>query len=199
GKRTGKVIQFDHDQLSVFGIGEELSEGEWRGVVRQLLAQGLLAVEGEYGTLVLTEGSGAVLRREREVPLRKEPKKAATSRSASGSAAKGERKARAAVVELPERLVPAFEALRVWRAEQAREQGVPAYVIFHDATLREIVTVWPSSVRELGSVSGVGEKKLATYGEGVIGVLAGLDGGVSEAEGDHWPETDAEPEPDDWV
>ncbi|WP_328873189.1 DNA helicase RecQ [Streptomyces sp. NBC_00287] len=204
GKRTGKVIQFDHDQLSVFGIGEELSEGEWRGVIRQLLAQGLLAVEGEYGTLVLTEGSGAVLRREREVPLRKEPKKPVTSRSASGSSGKGERKAKAAVVELPERLVPAFEALRAWRAEQAREQGVPAYVIFHDATLREIVTVWPSSVRELGSVSGVGEKKLATYGEGVIGVLAGLDSGAGsgaapEAEGDHWPEMDAEPEPDDWV
>ncbi|MFF3344664.1 DNA helicase RecQ [Streptomyces sp. NPDC002779] len=216
GKRTAKVIQFDHDQLSVFGIGEELSEGEWRGVIRQLLAQGLLAVEGEYGTLVLTEGSGAVLRREREVPLRKEPKKPVTSRSAS--AGKGERKARAAVVELPERLVPAFEALRAWRAEQAREQGVPAYVIFHDATLREIVTVWPSSVRELGSVGGVGEKKLATYGEGVIGVLAGLGEGaaesepesksepeseprnqsVSQGEEDHWPEMDAEPEPDGW-
>jgi ATP-dependent DNA helicase RecQ len=216
GKRTAKVIQFDHDQLSVFGIGEELSEGEWRGVIRQLLAQGLLTVEGEYGTLVLTDGSGAVLRREREVPLRKEPKKPVTSRSAS--AGKGERKARAAVVELPERLVPAFEALRAWRAEQAREQGVPAYVIFHDATLREIVTVWPSSVRELGSVGGVGEKKLATYGEGVIGVLAGLGEGtaepesesesepesesrsqsVSQGEEDHWPEMDAEPEPDGW-
>ncbi|MCL7424200.1 DNA helicase RecQ [Streptomyces sp. YS415] len=221
GKRTAKVIQFDHDQLSVFGIGAELSEGEWRGVIRQLLAQGLLAVEGEYGTLVLTEDSGAVLRREREVPLRKEPKKPVTARSAS--AGKGERKAKAAVVELPERLVPAFEALRAWRAEQAREQGVPAYVIFHDATLREIVTVWPSSVRELGGIGGVGEKKLATYGEGVIGVLAGLggpggdaaesesasgakslsasgatSGSVSRSEEDHWPEMDAEPEPDDW-
>ncbi|MER6677731.1 DNA helicase RecQ [Streptomyces sp. NPDC000983] len=176
GKRTAKVIQFDHDQLSVFGIGEELSEGEWRGVVRQLLAQGLLAVEGEYGTLVLTEASGAVLRREREVPLRKEPKKPTAARSSSGSSGKGERKAKAAVAELPESLQPAFEALRAWRAERAREQGVPAYVIFHDATLREIVTVWPSSVRDLGGVGGVGEKKLATYGEGVIAVLAALEG-----------------------
>jgi ATP-dependent DNA helicase RecQ len=208
GKRTGKVIQFDHDQLSVFGIGEELTEGEWRGVVRQLLAQGLLAVEGEYGTLVLTEASGSVLRREREVPLRKEPKKAVTSRSA-GSSGKGERKAKAAVAELPEALLPAFEALRAWRAEQAREQGVPAYVIFHDATLREIVTVWPTSVSQLGGVSGVGEKKLATYGEGVIGVLAGQggpSGAVSGADpgtgSDDWPEMDAErgPEPDDgWI
>ncbi|MDV9174821.1 DNA helicase RecQ [Streptomyces sp. W16] len=174
GRRTAKVIQFDHDQLSVFGIGEDLAEGEWRGVVRQLLAQGLLAVEGEYGTLVLTEASGTVLRREREVPLRKEPKKPASSRSGSSSSGRGERKAKAAAVELPESLQPAFEALRAWRAEQAREQGVPAYVIFHDATLREIATVWPTSVGQLGEISGVGEKKLATYGEGVIGVLAGL-------------------------
>jgi ATP-dependent DNA helicase RecQ len=175
GKRTAKVIQFDHDQLSVFGIGEELSEGEWRGVVRQLLAQGLLAVEGEYGTLVLTEASGAVLRRERDVPLRKEPKKPATAKTSGSSSGRGERKAKAAAVELPESLMPAFEALRTWRGEQAREQGVPAYVIFHDATLREIATVWPGSVAELGGISGIGEKKLATYGEGVIGVLASLE------------------------
>jgi ATP-dependent DNA helicase RecQ len=159
----------------VFGIGEDLAEGEWRGVVRQLLAQGLLAVEGEYGTLVLTEASGTVLRRERDVPLRKEPKKpAGSSRSGSSSSGRGERKAKAAAVELPEALQPAFEALRAWRAEQAREQGVPAYVIFHDATLKEIATIWPTSVGQLGEISGVGEKKLATYGEGVIGVLAGL-------------------------
>ncbi|MDV7216893.1 DNA helicase RecQ [Streptomyces prunicolor] len=175
GRRSAKVIQFDHDQLSVFGIGEDLAEGEWRGVVRQLLAQGLLAVEGEYGTLVLTEASGTVLRRERDVPLRKEPKKpAGSSRSGSSSSGRGERKAKAAAVELPEVLQPAFEALRAWRAEQAREQGVPAYVIFHDATLKEIATIWPTSVGQLGEISGVGEKKLATYGEGVIGVLAGL-------------------------
>ncbi|MET9253222.1 DNA helicase RecQ [Streptomyces sp. NPDC003717] len=204
GKRTAKVIQFDHDQLSVFGIGEELGEGEWRGVARQLLAQGLLAVEGEYGTLVLTEASGAVLRREQEVPLRKEPKRPA---AAKGTGTRGERKAKAAAAaaELPEELLPAFEALRAWRAEQAREQGVPAYVIFHDATLREIATVWPTSVGQLGGISGVGEKKLATYGEGVLAVLAGLSGGAApeaqdtaSASGeDAWP-TD-EPEPDDWI
>ncbi|AWE51796.1 DNA helicase RecQ [Streptomyces nigra] len=181
GRRTAKVIQFDHDQLSVFGIGEELTEGEWRGVIRQLLAQGLLAVEGEYGTLVLTEASGSVLRREREVPLRKEPKKPASTRSGSGSG-RGDRKAKSPAAELPQELVPAFEALRAWRAEQAKEQGVPAYVIFHDATLREIATVWPTSVAELGGISGVGEKKRATYGEGVVEVLAGLTApGATEA------------------
>ncbi|MET9277662.1 DNA helicase RecQ [Streptomyces anthocyanicus] len=219
GKRTAKVIQFDHDQLSVFGIGEELTEGEWRGVARQLLAQGLLAVEGEYGTLVLTDTSGEVLRREREVPLRKEPKKPAAARSAGGG--RGERKAKAAAAELPAELVPAFEALRAWRAEQAREQGVPAYVIFHDATLREIVTVWPTSVGQLGGISGVGEKKLATYGEGVVEALAGLEGPGSapasapapapapsdgpgtgsgaKAGAVDWPEHEPEPEPDDWI
>ncbi|MGW0011627.1 DNA helicase RecQ [Streptomyces tendae] len=221
GKRTAKVIQFDHDQLSVFGIGEELTEGEWRVVARQLLAQGLLAVEGEYGTLVLTDSSGEVLRREREVPLRKEPKKPAAAKSTGGG--RGERKAKAAAAELPAELVPAFEALRAWRAEQAREQGVPAYVIFHDATLREIATVWPTSVAQLGGISGVGEKKLATYGEGVVEVLAGLEGpgsaqadapapapapapsdGPGTASGAHggaddWPEHEPEPEPEDWI
>ncbi|GAA3223167.1 hypothetical protein GCM10020256_31100 [Streptomyces thermocoprophilus] len=216
GKRTGKVIQFDHDRLSVFGIGQELTEGEWRGVIRQLLAQGLLAVEGEYGTLVLTDASAAVLRREREVPLRKEPKREPASRSGSGGSSGSGRKGRsAAAAELPEHLLPAFEALRAWRAEQAREQGVPAYVIFHDATLREIATAWPTSVRELGGVSGVGEKKLATYGEGVLKVLSDLggppgaeaaapEGGGAGTGGDEalgpvdWPETDAEPESDHW-
>ncbi|MGW5429648.1 DNA helicase RecQ [Streptomyces sp. NPDC004059] len=202
GKRTGKVIQFDHDQLSVFGIGQDLTEAEWRGVIRQLLAQGLLAVEGEYGTLVLTEASGTVLRREREVPLRKEPKRPAVSRSRSAGASGGDRKAKAAAAELPDELLPAFEALRAWRAEQAREQGVPAYVIFHDATLREIVSRRPTSVRELGTVSGVGEKKLATYGEGVLAVLAALDAPAptaGDAQDADWPEPDEEPEPDDWI
>ncbi|MGV4983079.1 DNA helicase RecQ [Streptomyces sp. NRAIS4] len=202
GKRTGKVIQFDHDQLSVFGIGQDLTEAEWRGVVRQLLAQGLLAVEGEYGTLVLTEASGSVLRREREVPLRKEPKKPAASRSRSGGASGGDRKAKTAAAELPDELLPAFEALRAWRAEQAREQGVPAYVIFHDATLREIVSRRPASVHELGTVSGVGEKKLVTYGEGVLAVLASLDGPAPAADDTQdadWPEPQEEPEPDNWI
>ncbi|QYX83016.1 DNA helicase RecQ [Streptomyces akebiae] len=222
GRRTAKVIQFDHDQLSVFGIGEDLAEGEWRGVVRQLLAQGLLAVEGEYGTLVLTEESGAVLRRERDVPLRKEPKKPATTRSTSGGSGssgsgRGERKAKAAI-ELPDDLLPVFEALRAWRAEQAREQGVPAYVIFHDATLREIAATAPASVAELGTISGIGEKKLATYGEGVLGVLASAGGAVdgpsaaasdgakgpagddsTDADSFDWPDDEPEPEPDDWA
>ncbi|MEU8585634.1 DNA helicase RecQ [Streptomyces sp. NPDC048664] len=211
GRRTAKVIQFDHDQLSVFGIGEELTEGEWRGAIRQLLAQGLLAVEGEYGTLVLTEASGSVLRREREVPLRKEAPRPAAARSATP---KGERASKAAVELAPE-LLPVFEALRSWRAAQAKEQGVPAYVIFHDATLREIAAAQPKTVADLGGIGGVGEKKLATYGEGVLGVLASLDGPADAAGGPsapprspdaqwsqeepdpEWPQEEPE-EPEDW-
>ncbi|MER7700023.1 DNA helicase RecQ [Streptomyces sp. NPDC096095] len=177
GRKTAKVIQFDHDQLSVFGIGEELAEAEWRGVVRQLLAQGLLAVEGEYGTLVLTEESATVLGRERDVLLRKEPKKPTTRSSPSSGGAKG----KAAAADLPESAVPVFEALRAWRGATAKEQGVPAYVIFHDATLREIATLHPSSLAELGGVSGLGEKKLATYGEGVLEVLAQTSGDAAPA------------------
>ncbi|MZD05493.1 DNA helicase RecQ [Streptomyces sp. SID5785] len=188
GKRTAKVIQFDHDQLSVFGIGEELAEVEWRGVVRQLLAQGLIAVEGEYGTLVLTEDSGSVLGRQREVHLRKEAKPVAAPRARRSKSSGGA----AAAAELPAELVPVFEALRAWRGAQAKENGVPAYVIFHDATLREIALQRPTSVAQLGTIGGVGEKKLATWGEGVLGVLAGLD---SPAGPDPAPSDEAEPEP----
>ncbi|MDJ1133739.1 DNA helicase RecQ [Streptomyces iconiensis] len=171
GRRSAKVIQFDHDALKVFGIGSELGEAEWRGVVRQLLAQDLLEIEGEHGTLVLTEASADVLRGEREVHMRKDPAPVAKP---SGSATGGRSgRAKAAPVDLPEEAQPVFEALRAWRGEQAREQGVPAYVVFHDATLREIATQHPSTLGELGSIGGVGEKKLATYGEGILTVLSG--------------------------
>ncbi|MEU2724583.1 DNA helicase RecQ [Streptomyces smyrnaeus] len=174
GRKTAKVIQFDHDALSVFGIGTELGEAEWRSVIRQLIAQGLLEIEGEHGTLVLTETSGTVLRGEREVPLRKDPApvKAPRPAAAAGSGARGGGGKGAAPVDLPEEARPLFEALRAWRTEQAREQGVPPYIVFHDATLREIAVRRPSTLAELGTVPGVGEKKLATYGEGVLAALA---------------------------
>jgi len=178
GKKTAKVIQFDHDGLSVFGVGSDLREAEWRGVVRQLLAQGLLAVEGDYGTLVLTDGSGEVLGGRREVPMRREPEKAARAAKAK---TKGKR---AAPADLPEEALPLFEALRGWRGRTAKEQGVPAYVIFHDATLREIATLRPASTAELGTISGVGENKLAKYGSQILDVLAGRETSEgSEAEG----------------
>ncbi|MDX6741862.1 DNA helicase RecQ [Actinocorallia sp. A-T 12471] len=164
GKETEKVRQYRHDQLTVFGVGAELSEPEWRGVVRQLLAQGLLGVEGDYGTLVLTEASGEVLGRRREVRMRREPARAAKpARSAkSGGTA----------VDLPEEAKPLFERLRAWRAATAKELGLPAYVIFHDATLREFANRRPTSLADLAGVSGVGENKLSKYGEQIIEVVA---------------------------
>jgi len=165
GRRTDKVAQYGHDALSVFGIGADLGEAEWRGVVRQLLAQGLLAVEGDYGSLVLTEASTEVLRRERTVPMRREPER----RAASTRTAKG----KAAAVELSPEAEPVFERLRAWRAASAKEQGVPAYVIFHDATLRQIATEAPATLEQLSRISGVGENKLAKYGEQLLAALAG--------------------------
>jgi ATP-dependent DNA helicase RecQ len=167
GKETDKVRQFRHDQLTVFGIGTELKDSEWRGVVRQLLAQRLLAVEGDYGTLVLTEESAEVLGRRREVMMRREPERVRPSKSgAKGSGAKQ------AAADLAPEAVAIFERLRTWRAGVAKEQGVPAYVIFHDATLRQIATNLPGTLAELGTISGVGENKLAKYGEGVLETLA---------------------------
>ncbi|WP_412540615.1 DNA helicase RecQ [Longispora sp. K20-0274] len=165
GKRTDKVVQHDHDQLKVFGIGTELKDTEWRGVVRQLLAQSLLAVEGDYGTLVLTESSDDVLKSRRQVMLRREPERASRSSRSTAKAT--------AVTDLAPEAVPVFEALRAWRAAQAKEQGVPAYVIFHDATLRQIATEQPATLGALGTISGVGENKLAKYGQGILDTLAG--------------------------
>ncbi|MFC4530130.1 DNA helicase RecQ [Sphaerisporangium dianthi] len=167
GRMTPKVTQHGHDSLTVFGIGTELGEAEWRAVVRQLLAQGLLAVEGDYGTLVLTEESGEVLGRRRQVPMRRDPERPARAAAKAAKTAKG-----APSADLPEEAVPVFERLRAWRAATAKEQGVPAYVIFHDATLREIATLMPSSLDELGKVSGVGENKLAKYGQHILDTLA---------------------------
>jgi ATP-dependent DNA helicase RecQ len=164
GKNTPKVSQHRHDTLTVFGVGTELRDTEWRGVVRQLLAQGLLAVEGDYGTLVLTSASAQVLRKQRPVMLRREPERAAKP-------AKAAKAARAEAAALPPAAVPVFDKLRAWRAAAAKEQGVPAYVIFHDAALRDIATKLPSSLAELSTVSGVGETKLARYGQQVLDTL----------------------------
>ncbi|ANN18937.1 ATP-dependent DNA helicase RecQ [Amycolatopsis orientalis] len=165
GKSTPKVTQHRHDSLKVFGIGTELKEQEWRAVVRQLLAQGLAAVEGDYGSLVLTEGSAEVLNGQRKVQLRREPERAA--KAAARSSAK-----KAAAADMPAEAAPVFELLRSWRAAAAKEQGVPAYVIFHDATLRQIATKRPATLQELGTVSGVGENKLAKYGEQILETLS---------------------------
>jgi ATP-dependent DNA helicase RecQ len=167
GKSTPKVTQFRHDQLSVFGVGTELRDTEWRGVIRQLLAQRLLAVEGEYGALVLTNDSAEVLGRRREVPMRREPERRTKASAKARKAAPSS--------DLSPEAATVFERLREWRGASAKEQGVPAYVIFHDATLRQIATELPGTLAALGTISGVGENKLAKYGEAVLAVLAPAD------------------------
>ncbi|MFP7834848.1 DNA helicase RecQ [Marisediminicola sp. LYQ134] len=163
GNSTPRVVQNKHDELSTFGIGTELSEQEWRGVVRQLLAQGLLAVNSDgYGTLVITDDSAAVLAGQRPVKLRREPERQARRSSRAVKAG----------ADLAPAALPVFDKLRAWRATEAKEQGVPAYVIFHDATLREIATGLPTTLAQLGTMSGVGESKLEKYGAGILEVLA---------------------------
>ena len=167
GRTTEKVTQWGHDTLSTYGIGTELTESEWRSVARQLLAQQLLAVSGEHQTIQLTDDSQSVLRGGRTVSLRKEAPKA--SRSSSGSSSGSSKKA---AVELPAEAAPLFERLRAWRAATAKEDGVPAYVIFHDATLRQIALDRPTTLGELGAISGIGEAKLRKYGEHVINAIS---------------------------
>lgn len=161
GKMTERMTQYKHNELSVFGVGADLSEKDWRNVLRQLIAQSLLAVDHDsYGTLALTEGSRSVLKGERTLMLRREPPKPARSRDTSGKAK--------SAVSLPPEAEALFTALRAWRGEVARSHGVPAYVIFHDATLREIALARPETIDELGGVSGVGARKLEAYGQEIL-------------------------------
>jgi ATP-dependent DNA helicase RecQ len=166
GRSTDKITQWKHESLSTYGIGTELQETEWRGVARQLLAQGLLTVSGEHQTLALTPESGDVLGGRRTVSLRREAPRAArpsrASRSSSSSAP-----------ELPASAAPVFERLRAWRAATAKEEGVPAYVVFHDATLRQIALEQPGTLDAVGAISGIGENKLRKYGQQVLDTLAG--------------------------
>jgi ATP-dependent DNA helicase RecQ len=170
GKQTPKVSQHGHDSLTVFGCGTELSDTQWRAVVRQLLAQGVLEVEGDYGTLVTTKASDDVLYRGRQVLLRDDPARQARVPRARPAKSRGDS---AVPADLPEADAAVFEQLRAWRAAAAKEQGVPAYVIFHDATLRQVAALAPSALADLATVNGVGEAKLARYGQQILDLLAG--------------------------
>ncbi|NLC35471.1 MAG: DNA helicase RecQ [Alcaligenaceae bacterium] len=165
GKLTPRVREQGHNTLSVFGVGADLSDQAWRGVLRQLLAKGLVAVDFEgHGTLMLTDDSRAVLKGEIALMLRRE---------AARSARKASTRRQAAVdTALEPEEQERFEALRAWRAAVAREHGVPAYVIFHDATLREVARRNPQSLEELAHVHGVGVRKLEAYGEALLECVA---------------------------
>jgi ATP-dependent DNA helicase RecQ len=168
GVDNDRIAQLGHAQLSTYGIGADLDARQWKGVFRQLVALGLLEVDVEgHGSLRLTEASRAVLKGEQPVALREEAER---PRQRSGRAARGNNAA-APGAALASADQPLFEVLRGLRAELAREQSVPAYVIFHDATLRAIAERRPATLDQLGQVSGVGSAKLARYGEQVLAAL----------------------------
>ena len=173
GKKTDKVAQFGHDKLSTFGIGADLTEPQLRGVLRQLIATGAVGLQKvmldsgmSFDTLCLTEGSRAVLKGEVPVQLRESVSAAAPKRTRKGSAPP------AAAANLGPDAQVRFINLKAWRAEVAREHNLPAYVIFHDATLAAIAERNPASLDDLQGISGMGAKKLEAYGSEVLRVCA---------------------------
>ncbi|UCE30129.1 MAG: DNA helicase RecQ, partial [Burkholderiales bacterium] len=168
GKPTDKVARFGHERLSTFGIGSELSEAEWRLLLRQLVARHLVDVDYErYNVLRLTAASRAVLKGESRVEVRRS---VAPARRARKSRADARAQAPAMLATGDAAL---FERLREWRAEVARANAVPAYVVFNDGTLRAIARSRPDSLRSLGDISGVGAKKLERYGDQNLRLLSG--------------------------
>jgi ATP-dependent DNA helicase RecQ len=168
GEHNAKVMQWQHQNLSTFGIGADRTKPEWRAIIRQCISLGFVVVDhGSYGALKLAASSRAVLKGERRVTLR-EWKKAERpgrqrERPAAAAADFGGSKESAAV----------FERLRAWRRDAAKRLGLPAYVFFHDATLKGIAELRPASLDELRGISGVGVRKLVSYGEEILGVVGG--------------------------
>ena len=166
GKATEKVQQFSHDRLPTFGAGAELDDAGWRSVFRQLLAAGLLHADAQaFGALRLTDAARPVLKGEATLPLRKQQKHVRDRKSAPAARRAG------ADMALAEADAPLFAALRAWRADLAREQGVPAYVILHDKTLRELATRRPERLADLLEVPGIGQAKADRYGEALLRLM----------------------------
>ncbi|MBP7201743.1 MAG: DNA helicase RecQ [Propionivibrio sp.] len=171
GKPTEKIRQSGHDRLPTFGVGADLDDMGWRSVFRQLLASGLLEADAQaYGALKLTEAARPVLKGETVLSLRRHIARAkgkATKTGASGGASG--RKNTSTVVSPAD--APFFDALRQWRADKAREQGVPAYVILHDRTLLELAAHRPETAEDLLEIPGIGQAKAERYGEELLDVL----------------------------
>ena len=163
GSETDRIKQLGHDQLSTYGIGRDLDSRAWRGVFRQLVAASLLEVDAEgHGGLRLTDASRDVLKGRRQVMMRRDTTSAATRDRTSAP--------RTGLPVQPQDLA-LFNALRGLRAELAREQNVPAFVIFHDSTLRNIAEQRPTSVDALARVGGIGGSKLARYGQRLVEIV----------------------------
>jgi len=171
GKETDKVKQYGHQHLSTWAIGADLSEQQWRAVLRQLVALGHVVAEGEYNTLALSETARAVLKGEVQLLLRVPtvaPKKGKLSRTARPTTQKG---GKGEAIDLDDEAQQRFAQLKAWRAEVAKEHGLPAYVIFQNVTLAEMAKQHPRSLDELAHISGVGAKKLEAYGSEILRVL----------------------------
>jgi ATP-dependent DNA helicase RecQ len=174
GRRTAKIDQWGHENLTTFGIGTELADPQWRAVVRQLLAAGLLSVSTDHGALSITDDSWPVLRGEQTVQLRQDVVTRVPRASRKKLDSRGVPVSRsAAATTLGDDDRGLFERLRTWRAEVAKAASVPAYVVFADSVLVSIATARPTSLAELFVISGVGAKKLESYGEDVLLVVAG--------------------------
>jgi ATP-dependent DNA helicase RecQ len=170
GKTTEKMTHYGHQSLSTFGIGADLSETQWRALIRQLIALEALRVDGSgFNTLHLTEGSRSILRGETPIWLKTPSEKPRASRSNS-RAARAERDESGQPLSLVER--DCLDALKAWRAEVARSHNLPAFVIFHDSTLRALAQRRPSQMDDLEGVAGIGQKKREAYGAEVLRVLA---------------------------
>jgi ATP-dependent DNA helicase RecQ len=174
GKATEKVAQFGHEGLSTFGIGAAFSELQLRGVLRQLIAMGALAVDAQaFNTLKLTDLSRAVLKGELPVNLRESVSTPAERKPRRDKP--GGRATPPAAAALNAAGLARFAALKAWRAEVAREHNLPAYVIFHDATLAAVAERCPRTLEDLGGISGMGAKKLEAYGSAVLRVCGDVD------------------------
>ena len=172
GADTAKVRQFGHDAVSTYGIGGDLDAKQWRSVIRQLVATGLLDADIEgHGALRLTAAATPLLRGEQTLQLRAEP----PARERKRQRANERKHGATPMTELPAEAAVRFSALRLWRAGIAREQNVPAYVIFHDATLRSIALEQPRDLDALAAIAGVGAGKLERYGREVIAALDASD------------------------
>jgi ATP-dependent DNA helicase RecQ len=169
GKETEKVSDYRHQTLSTFGIGADLSDAQWRRVLRKLLAMGCLRVDGDFNTLELTQLARVVLRERVPVVLCEVTPKRARSKKRKAATTRAPARA---VADLDAAGQARFEALKTWRAGVAKQRNLPAYVVFHDATLSEMARLCPTSRQGLSTISGVGEKKLAAYADGVLEVLA---------------------------
>ena len=167
GVSTEKTRRFGHESLSTWAIGADLDARQWSGVFRQLVAFGLLEADVDrHNALRLTAQAGPVLRGEQQLAMRRELPR---------SSRRDRRGAAAPLIDLPPDAQLRFDALREWRATTAREQNVPAYVIFHDATLRAIAQSAPDDLDELARIPGIGQSKLDRYGDAVLQQLFDCD------------------------